>query len=342
MAREDNSLLLVATDCVASMGFQNDQNHPTYYADSHARAFLTGKFTEESFTPEQQQLIETRDLPTTGGDVSDKIFLLSDQEAEQYFSSDEQRKVSEQYFLRTANEVQTSTSARVIAMIVNGAGAIEQVNNSTDYDGGIRPAMWLNVSRYVDACQLLNEGNSEEATELLKSVNGIKGSSDIDYESMEKEIGKYQTALCKIQTEQNCTLKEAYAEIEQYPNRAEIYQEDAGIRSMINMLVKCEGTYKLGTDTLSVVFSYHEGKILAKVKYSGFPGEFIANESFTMLSNSGKLDDTIVGVKIRMGGANPNTGIFEYYTFTFIPDEVQAVSESTGKSVILKYVSDED
>lgn len=89
------------------MGFQSDQNDPKYYIDSSIREFLKDTLFKEAFTKEQKKSIESHNLPTTRGNVTDEVFLLSDQEAKQYFKSNADRVFSDKtgWFLRTVNPV---------------------------------------------------------------------------------------------------------------------------------------------------------------------------------------------------------------------------------------------
>ena len=84
--------------------------------------------------------------------MSDKIFLLSDKEAKQYFNSDEERRAADgkEWFLRTVNQVKLAVLnyKRPIAMTVTGGGKVHQLDWTTDYARGIRPAMWIDVSSY--------------------------------------------------------------------------------------------------------------------------------------------------------------------------------------------------
>ena len=154
LAREENSLLLITEHCVDKRHFQFNQNNPKYYIDSSIRKFLNETFYKTAFSADEQSLIETHYLPTTGGDVNDKVFLLSDTEANYYFNSNSDRKAGDHmgWFLRTVNPVVLAVLnyEKPIAMIVDGRGEIVQLDWTTDYERGVRPAIWLDVSSYVN------------------------------------------------------------------------------------------------------------------------------------------------------------------------------------------------
>lgn len=153
LAREGNSVLLITERCVDERHFQSNQNDPKYYVDSPIRKFLNQTFYKEAFTEEQKGLIQEKRLATTGGDVTDKLFLLSDQEANKYFTSDADRvsKEGKAWYLRTVNSVllDVLNYREPIAMMVTSGGQVYQNDWTVDYKRGIRPAMWIDVSNYV-------------------------------------------------------------------------------------------------------------------------------------------------------------------------------------------------
>ena len=153
LTRKGNSVLLITERCVDERHFQSNQNDPKYYVDSPIRKFLNQTFYKEAFTEEQKGLIQEKRLATTGGDVTDKLFLLSDQEAKKYFTSDADRvsKDKKAWYLRTVNSVllKVLNYRKPIAMLVSSGGQVYQNDWTVDYERGIRPAMWIDVSNYV-------------------------------------------------------------------------------------------------------------------------------------------------------------------------------------------------
>lgn len=154
LTREGNSVLLITERCVDERHFQSNQNDPKYYVDSPIRKFLNQTFCNEAFTEDQKSLIQEKRLATTGGDVTDKLFLLSDQEANKYFTSDADRvaKDGKAWYLRTVNSVllDVLNYREPIAMMVTGGGQVYQNDWTVDYERGIRPAMWIDISSYVE------------------------------------------------------------------------------------------------------------------------------------------------------------------------------------------------
>ena len=127
---------------------------PTYYIDSAIRDYLITVFYNNAFNTQEKKMIETRYLDTTGGSVSDPVFLLSDTEADRYFSSDSARRSSDghEWFLRSVNSVllDVLNYYALIPMYVKYNGSIYQYDWTVDYERGVRPAIWLDISSYVE------------------------------------------------------------------------------------------------------------------------------------------------------------------------------------------------
>ena len=87
---------------------------------------------------------EYPDVPK-GNDVTDYVFLLSAQEAEQYFADETARIAqyngeNESWYLRTVG-LNTESTAFVRAQgVINLAGA----TNDAEY--GVRPAIWIDIT----------------------------------------------------------------------------------------------------------------------------------------------------------------------------------------------------
>ena len=79
------------------------------------------------------------------------MFILSDKEAKQYFKSDKDRMPGG-WYLRTVNPVLLSVLNyyKPIAMYVMYDGEIYQNTWTVDYGRSVRPAIWLDVSSYID------------------------------------------------------------------------------------------------------------------------------------------------------------------------------------------------
>lgn len=164
LAKEDNRLLVVSKKVLASMAMQSDR--PVPWESCPVRTWLNDTFLKESFSEEEQEMIQevtvtTEDNETFGtdggNDTTDKLFLLSYEEATKYFDSDEARmceatdaaivkglylldpKGMSRWWLRN----QGFSENRF--MRVSGGGVISETGDRSDYDTrvGVRPAMWI-------------------------------------------------------------------------------------------------------------------------------------------------------------------------------------------------------
>lgn len=194
LAVEDNKALLITKDCVSLDIFNEPMSDGSQvvWADCTLRAWLNGEFLKNLSVEEQALLFETEhasndnlgfvDYPAEEVEwksCTDKVFLLSAEEVQTYFSDDESRiaKIS----LSDAEEKATiarykklfnyeeSTSMGMIEEMVQDNGAVEYwlrtngrgyMVQTVDYDGrysdygsnqdttfkGVRPAAWVSLA----------------------------------------------------------------------------------------------------------------------------------------------------------------------------------------------------
>ncbi len=99
LAKEDNRILLISEYGLDSQPYDTSRENGTWQTCS-LRKWLNSYFISSAFTGEEQSLIETSTVTADknpeyntdpGKDTQDKIFLLSIQEAQQYFNSDAER-----------------------------------------------------------------------------------------------------------------------------------------------------------------------------------------------------------------------------------------------------------
>lgn len=175
---QDNKALVLSEKVLLTRAYHPAGGEITW-ADSDIRAYLNENFYQETFTEEERLCIVESAVENTsnsqygtgaGVDTVDKIFLLSAKEAEQYLPISEER-IAENietgevvlWWLRTpgrgkeyAADVSANGSIDYHGILVVAAGDNESVNNqstgkaSGDYassvDGGVRPAMWIEIS----------------------------------------------------------------------------------------------------------------------------------------------------------------------------------------------------
>ncbi|MDR1796726.1 MAG: DUF6273 domain-containing protein [Clostridiales Family XIII bacterium] len=100
------------------------------WARSGLRTWLNGEFLDEAFTEEEVETILLTDVETPGNGViagseptQDKVFLLSREEAVQYFPTDEDRAV---WYTKAEEDVQKVVDAVVNGTIYTGAETPEE------------------------------------------------------------------------------------------------------------------------------------------------------------------------------------------------------------------------
>ena len=143
----------------------NGQNRNDTWEDSVLREWLNGAFFSDAFSAEEQQLIPTVMVNTKNPPKStrrskstqDRIFLLSETEAKDYFSSDADRKLSptayvedvygsylSSWFLRSSGE---ESWGYILFTGVDSDGEISK--GFYGFHGAlVRPAFWLSLSGY--------------------------------------------------------------------------------------------------------------------------------------------------------------------------------------------------
>lgn len=174
--KQEDKALLISKYCLDAKPY-NEKYEPVTWETCTLRQWLNGDFIDETFSGAEKALIcdtylQNPDNPeygTDGGnDTTDKVFLLSIDEAEKYFANDEARmtnatdyaKEREIYvsILDDGNSRWLSRSPgrnNYNATCIDANGEInytgESVNNSTynvfSYENGVRPAMWVNIKK---------------------------------------------------------------------------------------------------------------------------------------------------------------------------------------------------
>jgi len=133
----EGKAFLIATDVVESRRFDTALNS---WGSSGIRKWLNGEFLSRFSADEQQAIIA---VSLQDADTSDKVFLLSDQEAEDFFRDDVYRVAMldgepASWWLRSEGV------AEDVAAAVDPEGQIDYWDCAVyDNSVGVRPAMWL-------------------------------------------------------------------------------------------------------------------------------------------------------------------------------------------------------
>lgn len=169
LAVEENKALLLSCYSLESRQY-NSEWTACNWAESSLRAWLNEYFLLTAFNDEEQAaIVETlvstdanMSYKTSGGaDVTDKIFILSVEEARRYLQSSTARKaqatllaVEQQIFLKKTGAsagnspwwLRTSGQSADSAVYVKEDGNILFKGIDVDYySNGVRPAMWIEL-----------------------------------------------------------------------------------------------------------------------------------------------------------------------------------------------------
>ncbi|MCD8069187.1 MAG: leucine-rich repeat protein [Lachnospiraceae bacterium] len=168
----DGEKALVISDRVLDFQqYYGNHQDTVSWANSYVRSWLNSTFLNEAFTSSQQSSIYTTTVTASdntvfgisgGSDTSDKIFLLSAEEAEEYFESNGARTAGCTAYALSRNSdsalynslydssywwLRTPGMFDYNAMYVNYTGGLEYDGMAANnVIGGVRPAMWVNIN----------------------------------------------------------------------------------------------------------------------------------------------------------------------------------------------------
>ena len=166
LAKEDGRTLLIS-----KYALDAQQYHTSYedvsWETSTLRTWLNDDFLNKAFSPEEQdRIISTtvtadpnpnpRSKASSGNDTIDKVFLLSIEEVEKYFDSDEERQCyATEYCYELYPHIYMHDAPRWwwlrspgwnqnCAAVVRNSGDVWDKGQSVhEYDNTIRPALWI-------------------------------------------------------------------------------------------------------------------------------------------------------------------------------------------------------
>lgn len=167
LEKEGDGILLITEECIASRMY-NDTEKEVTWGTCTLRTWLNDDFINSTFSDKEKALIVTTNVTNeseygkVGKNTKDKIFLLSKEEAEKYFVSDKSRATGwdsvggltlddnvPAWWLRTPGVFGNDT-----VCVVEYDGSINMLGDNVTsndvygykYVGGVRPAMWIDLS----------------------------------------------------------------------------------------------------------------------------------------------------------------------------------------------------
>ena len=166
LAREDDRALLISRYALDAKPY-NDKWTRVTWESSSLRKWLNGEFYNRAFDPAEQNRIlkvtnKNPDNPTTGikggNDTEDRIFLLSIDEANSYFDTDDLRQgIGSAYAMANGSYIneyngdswwwlRSRGSTSKTASLVCFSGYVNMVGYGVNNAGGyLRPVFWLDL-----------------------------------------------------------------------------------------------------------------------------------------------------------------------------------------------------
>lgn len=146
LKREGNKVLVISKYCIEQKPFNETLDNVTWER-STLRKWLNNDFYNDAFSEDQQAKITSSNIENVGNDTVDKVFLLSESEAIDYFDSDSDRRASATDYVSTSHcywFLRTTGSVSNVAH-VDYKGFVGYYEN-VDRNWWVRPAMWIEIS----------------------------------------------------------------------------------------------------------------------------------------------------------------------------------------------------
>ncbi len=151
LEKQDDKLLLISLYCLDAVPYNNERTDVEWNASS-LRKWMAEEFASSAFSEDEQASV----IETTNGDSADKLFILSADEAQQYFENDVKR-ISASTEYAEANGITKNGDCCMWWLRDNGTlensasyvyfdGTVRENGYAVDYDKvGVRPAMWVSA-----------------------------------------------------------------------------------------------------------------------------------------------------------------------------------------------------
>ena len=170
--KDGMSLLLISKQALDCQQYNTSYTDVTWESCS-LRKWMNGTFLNKAFNAEEQAQIQNTTVSADknpeyntnpGNATTDKVFLLSINEVEKYFNSDEARKCAPTAYAKaqgayTSDIYKTASGAATcwwwlrspgynqnVAAFVNNDGSVNYYGNNVNYaHDAVRPALWINL-----------------------------------------------------------------------------------------------------------------------------------------------------------------------------------------------------
>ncbi|MBQ6214380.1 MAG: hypothetical protein IJJ67_03065 [Oscillospiraceae bacterium] len=190
LERDSDKALIISKNCLDCQPYNTESKEVTWETSS-IRKWLNKDFIESAFSNKEQELIISS---------SDKVFLLSKDEANKYFNTDSARQAKGTAYAVAHGEYVISdggsrwwlrsSSRSSSAPCIGYRGAIASNGLGVFADGiTVRPALWINITEKIEKVEPNNPNIEHEhnwipatnATPATCSICGVrKGGAPID------------------------------------------------------------------------------------------------------------------------------------------------------------------
>lgn len=155
LAVEDNRALIITKDCVAERAYNTTVKSITWkwWESCSLRSYLNGTWYNSAFNDNEKAKIRTTNVVnpynswygTEGeNDTKDKVFLLSGDEANEYFSSDNDR-IAKYNGKAVVWWLRTSANSGDSLYVDTDGYVYYSYYSVNDTSVGVRPALWINL-----------------------------------------------------------------------------------------------------------------------------------------------------------------------------------------------------
>ena len=158
---KDNKILVISQYALADKKYQEGDGPSTWEASS-LRAWLNSTFIEDAFSEKERGKILDSSVPADpnpdyetdpGSNTTDKVFILSIQELEQYLSSDEERICIAAKGSKVVNFdgkcfwwARNPGHSQLFAVLVGSDGKFSEYGYFAIDKHAVRPAMWIEIN----------------------------------------------------------------------------------------------------------------------------------------------------------------------------------------------------
>lgn len=147
LKRDGDKALVISNYCLEQMPF-NETLKSVTWENCTLRKWMNSTFISEAFSNKEQSKILSTVIDNVGNDTTDKVFLLSESEATDYFESDSDRRTTATDYVSTNHcywFLRTPGNDGPWVHFVEYTGELGYTEN-VDRQWWVRPAMWIKIN----------------------------------------------------------------------------------------------------------------------------------------------------------------------------------------------------